>query len=351
MKLTPFLLFLALAAGCGQGSGTPGEGAGSKWGKKPGGAQEAVPVRTEKLGRGPIALRLLTTSTVDAVRRVEVVSKAAGIVKELLVVEGGTVEAGRVIARLDDDELALVKKKADVNLAKAKDDYEHTKTLLAEKYVSVDEFRKTEQAYQTAQLEVETATLALANATIKASITGTVTRLDVQKGKYLAMNAAFGEITDLGELECAIFVPERDLFRLHTDQPADVASETLGLKFEGKVKRVNAVIDRSSGTAKAYLSVQDPEGRLRPGMFVDVSIVLEPHDQALIVPKKALVFDEGRPGIFVKKGEEAKWSELELGFQEKDRAEVMKGAMEGDEVIVVGQNGLKDGTKVKVMAE
>jgi membrane fusion protein, multidrug efflux system len=327
-----------------------GEKGGGKWGKKAGPA-EAVPVKTEKLGRGPIALRLLTTSTVDPVRRVDMVSKASGIVKELLVVEGAQVAAEDVLARLDDAELALAQKKAEVSEKKATDDYEHMKTLLAEKYVSVDEFRKVEQTYQTARLELESAKLAVANAIVKAPISGTVTRLDLQKGKYIQANAAFGEITDLSELECVIYVPEKDIFRLRESQPADVSSESLESSFPAAVKRINPVIDRTSGTAKAYLSLKDPERRLRPGMFVDVSIVLEPHDKALLVPKRALVFDEGRPGVFVKKGEEAKWSELELGFQEKDIAEVMKGALEGDEVIVVGQSGLKDGTKVKVMAE
>ena len=328
-----------------------GEKGGGKWGKKSGAPVEAVPVKTEKLGRGPIALRLLTTSTIDPVRRVEMFSKATGIVKELLVAEGAVVAAEDVLARLDDAELALAKEKADVGERKAKDDYDHMKNLLAEKYVSVDEFRKAEQAWQTARLEVESAKLALANATVKAPISGTVTRLDLQKGKYITANGSFGEITDLSELECVIYVPEKDVFRLREKQPADVSSESLDARFVASVKRINPVIDRTSGTAKAYLSISDPEKRLRPGMFVDVSIVLEPHDKALLVPKRALVFDEGRPGVFVKKGEEAKWSELELGFQEKDIAEVVKGASEGDEVIVVGQSGLKDGTKVKVMAE
>ncbi|MEK7465800.1 MAG: efflux RND transporter periplasmic adaptor subunit [Planctomycetota bacterium] len=349
-RLLACLLTFSLATGCGSGDGT-GDKGGGKWGKKSGAPAEAVPVKTEKLGRGPIALRLLTTSTVDPVRRVEMVSKAAGIVKELLVVEGATVAAEAILARLEDESLALAKVKAEVSEKKAKDDYEHMKTLLAEKYVSVDEFRKAEQAWQTAKLEVDSANLALANATVKAPIAGTVTRLDLQLGKHIPANAVFGEITDLSELECVIYVPEKDVLRLKEEQPAEVSSESLEAQFRAAVKRINPVIDRASGTAKAFLSISDPEKRLRPGMFIDVSIVLEPHDKALLVPKRALVFDEGRPGVFMKKGEEAKWSELELGFQEKDIAEVVKGATEGDEVIVVGQSGLKDGTKVKVMAE
>lgn len=346
LVLLPLVL---LAPGCGQGGGE-GE-RGGRWGKKPGAPSEAVPVRTEKLGRGPIALRLLTTSTVDPVRRVDVVPKASGIVSELPVAEGSLVAAGAILARLDAEELALAHRKSEVAEKKTRDDYERMKNLLAENFVSVDEYRKAEQAWQTAKLEEEAAKLALDNTTIRAPIAGTVTRLDVQKGKHIQANAAFCEITDLAELECVIFVPERDLFRLRESQPADVSSETLEAKFAATVKRINPVIDRSSGTAKAYLALSDPERRLRPGMFVDVSIVLEPRDKALLVPKKALVFDEGRPGVFVKKGEEAKWSELELGFQEKDIAEVTRGASEGDEVIVVGQNGLKDGTKVKVLTE
>jgi membrane fusion protein (multidrug efflux system) len=350
MKRRLAFSLVVLAAGCGPGGGMGGK-EGGKWGRKGGAPAEAVPVKTEKLGRGPIALRLLTTSTVDPVRRVEVVPKASGLVKELPVAEGAVVAKGAVIARLDDAELALARDKAEVGEKKAKADHDHMKTLLAERHVSVDEFRKTEQAWETARLEAETARLALANATIVAPISGTITRLDLQQGRYLAANAACCEITDLAELEAVIHVPEKDLFRLREGQPADVSSETLGETFQAGVKRINPVIERTSGTARVHLELKDPARRLRPGMFVDVAIVLESHERALLAPKKALVFDEGRPGVFVRKGEEAKWSELELGFQEKDIAEVTKGAAEGDEIVVVGQNGLKDGTKVKVMSE
>lgn len=351
MKRALLALLLPLAAAsCGPaGGGPPG---GGKWGKKGGDAPaEAVPVKVEGLKRGLIAQKLLTTSTVDPVRRVDLVSKASGIVKEIAAAEGAVVKAGDVVARLDDDELALAVKKAEVNESKAKADYEHSATLLKEKFVSVDEFRKVEQAWRTAELEVESARLALANATIVAPIAGTVTRLDVQRGRYVTANAALGEITDLSELECVIHVPEKDALRLAEGQPAEIASESLKSVFPARVKRVNPVIDRTSGTAKAYLALEDASGRLKPGMFIDVSIVIEPHPDALLVPKKALVYDEGRPGVFVRKGDTVKWSELTLGFQEKDEAEVLKGAEAGDEVVMVGQSGLKDGAKIRVIVE
>ncbi|MBI2921452.1 MAG: efflux RND transporter periplasmic adaptor subunit [Planctomycetes bacterium] len=350
MKRALLALLLPLAAAsCGPAGGGPPEG---KWGKKGGDAPaEAVPVKVAGLKRGLIAQKLLTTATVDPVRRVDLVSKASGVVKEIAAPEGSAVKAGDVVARLDDEELALAVKKAEVNESKARADYEHSGTLLKEKFVSLDEFRKVEQAWRTAELEVESAGLALANATIKAPIAGTVTRLDVQKGRYVSANAALGEITDLSELECVIHVPEKDALRLAEGQPAEIASESLQAAFPAKVKRVNQVIDRTSGTAKAYLALEDASGRLRPGMFIDVSIVIEPHPDALLVPKKALVYDEGRPGVFVRKGESVKWSELTLGFQEKDEAEVLKGAELGDEVVMVGQSGLKDGAKIRVIVE
>ena len=341
------LLALALVS-CGPAGGGQ-EGGG--WGKKKNAPAEALPVRTEKLKRGLIALKLLTTSTVDPVRRVDLVSKAGGVVKEIVTPEGAAVKEGDVVAKLDDEELALARRKADVNASKARADYDHASNLLKEKFIAVDEFRKTEQAWKTAELELETATVALANATLHAPIGGTLTRLDIQKGRYVQPNTPLGEITDLTELEAVIFVPERDLMRLKEGQTAEVTSESLASAFPAQVKRVNPVVDRSSGTARAFLALTDPTGRLRPGMFIDVSIVLESRPDALLVPKKAMVYDEGRPGVFVLRDGAAKWCELELGFQEKDIAESAKGAAEGDDVIVVGQNGLKDGTKVKVLAE
>lgn len=346
-------LFAAAAlAGCGESGGASGSPGGGRWGgKKDGAPAEAVPVRTDTLRRGWIALRLQTTATVDPVRRVDLVPKGSGIVKTVPVVEGALVAAGDILATFDDAELLLARKKAEVNEAKTRSDLDQMKTLLEEKFVSLDEYRKAEQAWRTAQLELESTVLAVDHATFRAPIAGTVTKLDVQVGKYVTSNANLGEITDLSELECTIHVPEKDVLRLRQSQEAEVSSESLGSSFKSTVRRVNPVIDRGSGTARAVLTIADPDRALRPGMFVDVSIVLEPHPDALLVPKKALVYDEGRPGVFLKKGGEAKWLELELGFQEKDVAEVLKGASEGDEIVIVGQNGLKDGTRIRVMAD
>jgi membrane fusion protein (multidrug efflux system) len=344
------LLFLLSACSPGDGQGGR-NGWGKKWGDKPQGEPEAVPVRVQSLERGPISQKMLTTSTVDPVRRVDLVSKASGLVKERPVAEGDLVTAGHVIARLEDRELALALRKAEVNAAKTKADFEQMTDLLNQKIVSVDEYRKAEQAFATAQLEAETAKVALENAVLIAPIAGTLTKLDVQVGKHIAANAVLGEITDLTELECTIHVPERDVLRLAEGQPAEVASESLKNAFPARVKRVNPVIDRASGTARAILALDDATGKLKPGMFVDVSIVIETHPTALLVPKRALVWDEGRPGVFVAKGGAASWRELTLGFQERDVAEVLKGAEADEPVIVVGQNGLKEGTKIRVLGE
>jgi membrane fusion protein (multidrug efflux system) len=349
MQKSLFLLLPLLVAGCDAGGGPPEKGDG-KWGRKKG-EEEAVPVKVEKLGRGLISQRLLTTTTVEAVHRIDLVARAGGPVQEIFAAEGGLVEAGKPVARLDDEGLRLAEKKADVNASKARADFEHMETLLKDKFVSLDEFRKAEQAWKTAQLELETAQLAVRNATILAPIGGTLTKFELQMGRHVASGAVIGEITDLRTLECVIFVPERDVLKLTVGQPATVASDSLKAEFGATVKRVGAVVDRTSGTSKAWLEVKDPGAVLRPGMFVDVAIVIEPHPDALLVPKKALVFDEGKPGVFVRTAETVKWSALTLGFQEKDVAEVLEGAKDGDEVVVVGQNGLKDGAKIKVLTE
>jgi membrane fusion protein (multidrug efflux system) len=133
-------------------------------------------------------------------------------------------------------------------------------------------------------------------------------------------------------------------------QPARVTTDFLpDESFEARVLRISPVVDPGSGTFKVALAVSDDGLRLRPGMFITAHIVTATHADAVLVPKRAVVYDDGLPHVFVVRDSTATRRQLEVGFEDGEHLEVLNGTTRGDMVVVVGQNGLKDQAKVRII--
>ena len=121
-------------------------------------------------------------------------------------------------------------------------------------------------------------------------------------------------------------------------------------RFTGWLKRVSPVIDPASGTFKATIGVKNLNNTLRAGMFVNAFIVTDVHEDAILIPKTALVYENEAMSVFVVKDSIAHKITLDVGFEDHEKIEALNDIAEGDKVIVVGQAGLKDQTKVKIVS-
>ena len=98
---------------------------------------------------------------------------------------------------------------------------------------------------------------------------------------------------------------------------------------------------------KVTVGLDRREG-LRPGMFANVQIVLDTHENAIALSKKALVFEDELPHVFVVTDGTAEKRRLELGYQDAQRVEITSGVEPGEAVVLVGQSALKDGSAVEI---
>ena len=119
--------------------------------------------------------------------------------------------------------------------------------------------------------------------------------------------------------------------------------------FEGKIKRISPVVDPTSGTIKVTIDLSESRSELVPGLFIRVKIVLDTHDLALIIPKRALLKEEERAYVFVAKDGVVAKTELATGFSDSERLEVLGGLALGDLVVVDGQSRLGDGMSVRII--
>ena len=159
-------------------------------------------------------------------------------------------------------------------------------------------------------------------------------------------------VVNTEEIIAVIHVPEKEIGRIVRGQEAFIMSDHLpGHQFTGKVKRVSPVVDPASGTFKVTIGIRNKSNDLRPGMFINVHVITETHLDAVLVPKTAIVYENESMNVFVVRDSVAHKTELKHGFQNYEFVESLEGLKPNDKIIVVGQSGLKDKTKVKVVSE
>ncbi len=357
LRFFPLALLLSLTLaftscskkdGTGRDGGAQGQrGSGTMGGSD--GMAGGVPVQVATVERADISTFLLNTTTLEAEREVEVLAKVSGQVSKLLVEEGDAVRAGQVLAQLDEQELLLQLRESEIRAQTAKANFERTKNMFEKNLVSKENLEDVRYQYESAQAAYETAKLKVDYTDIRSPIAGVVTSRLIELGQRVNLNQAVFRVADFDPLRAIIHVPERDMRQVRVGQQAKIAAEALpGNEFTGKVRMISPIVDPTSGTMKVTIDINDRTGLLKPGMFVTTFIITETHANALVIPKKALVLESDADQVYVYDNGVARKATLQLGFQESDRVEVLSGLNEGEQVVTVGQEGLREGLPIRI---
>ena len=238
-----------------------------------------------------------------------------------------------------------------MNLSHLEGAFGRTQEMFKRKLISTQEYEDKLYELEQARLRQERARLALDHTEIRAPFSGVLTTRDVQVGARVAPGTKLFDLVKLDDMIARVHVPGRYLRQVRTGQAATVASDFLeGMAFEGFVKRISPVVDPRSGTFKVTVGVRDRWEHLRPGIFVTVQVVTDTHTDAVLVPKAAVVYDGSDRYVFVVQDSTARRVRLDAGYENAEFVESLAEVAVDAAVIVVGQKGLKDEARVKVVS-
>ena len=325
------------------GPGTPGDGSG--------GSVASVPVEVAPAARRGISSFIETNGVLEAENEVDLVARVAAPVVALEVEEGDAVEKGQVLARLDEVDLRAQLEISRVELGESRVARERADLLKQNDLISPEEYEQIVSRHEMAGARYQASEILLDYTWIRAPFAGLIVRRYVNFAEHVAVNAPLFRLSNFQPLLCPIQIPERDLAKVRVGQSASLTVEPWpGERFLARVLRISPVVQATTGTVKVTLEV-DGGARLRPGMFARVFIKVATHDDTLVIPKAALSLESIGETVYIVDGDVARRREVVIGFREGDHIEVIDGLTEGDPVIVVGQDGLSDGTPVRVLSE
>ena len=311
---------------------------------------EAVPVEIAHTHIGEISSYLLFNSTIETEAAVEIYPQISGMVERVAVEEGDRVEVGDTLLHIEDDQLRIADREARVNLDYQQTSYQRTEEMFKRKLISDQEFETKKYELAQARLRCERAQLELEHAAILAPFSGMITGRNVQVGARVGSGSKLYDLIKLDDMIARVFVPGQYLTAIRNQQRASITSEFLPDKFfKGWVKRISPVVDPRSGTFKVTVGLRDRFEYLRPGLSVSVQIITDTHQEAVLIPKQAVVYDGGDKYVFAVRDTIAEKVQLVQGFENADFIEALAGVDPGTPIIIVGQNGLKDQARVRVI--
>jgi RND family efflux transporter MFP subunit len=316
-----------------------------------------------------------------------VVPKISGRIRELFVDIGDRLTRGQLVALLEDEEYQqqVIQAEADLGVAKAnleeamsarelaKKEIERAKTLHEKGILSDAELEAAQSAFSTRearskvtqaqianqQAALETAKVRLSYTRIRAAWeTGGDVRFVgerfVNPGAMLSSNTPLLSVIELQPITAVIHVTEKDYFRLRTEQPVLLTSGAYpGREFHGVVARVAPILKETSREARVEVNVENADGALKPGMFVNARIEFVSRADATVVPTSAIVNRGALQGLFLADLETKKavFQPATVGIIEGDRAEILEPAALTGYVITLGHHLLENGTALLLPAD
>jgi len=330
----------------------PGGAKGPESSEKP--EEPVTPVEVQVVERGAIESVIKANSELEAESKVQIFSRTANYVAELLVEEGDLVAEGDILLRLENDAQTTAYNRAKVRLETLERDYKRQKALFEEELISDQAFADFETQLKEQRLAFDDAERELAFTEVVAMISGTVSERMVNLGDNVTVGQHLFTIVDFDSMVARVFLPETDLSRIELAQSARLSAPALGNRmFSAFVKRIAPIVDPQTGLVKVTLGLREIGG-LRPGNFVNAEIITDTNPGAILVPKAALVYDGEQTYVFRLKSD-SKPSErriervrVEARLEDKENLEPVEGIDVGDQLVVAGKIGLTDDSRVRL---
>ena len=277
-------------------------------------------------------------------------SEIAGRVKEIGFVEGAPVRQGQPLIRLND---AIARAELDQAVARrelSRSNYDRARALNNRGHSSAQTLDIAREEVRVNEASVELAEARLAKTVIDAPFDGVVGLTTVSVGDYIEAGDDIVNLEKISPLKVDFRVPERYLRVIQVGRKVEVALDALpGEAHEGEVYAIDPRIRAEDRSVAVRARLPNPEGRLRPGLFARVRLIVDRRTQAIVIPEEALVPRGDRRYVYKIVADKAELAEIQIGLRETGRVEIVSGLAAGDVIVTAGQAKVRPGSTLRIV--
>jgi RND family efflux transporter MFP subunit len=329
-------------------------------------------------------------ATLEAYQQGVVTSKISAKVISVAIENGKYVNAGDIIATLDNQDIQnsinsaqaqlqviqqqlnssqVSLQKLQINLDDAQRTYNRQKTLFDGKAISQTDFEAAEKAlnnakadYNTGEASIETAKANLeaqnvsiakyqsdlANTVLKAPISGVISDKALSVGQMVSAGGALAKVNDVSSVYATIQVPQEKISSIKTGQAATVKIEGNDKAYDGTIQNIEALADTTTRVFNCKIKIDNSDKSLYPGVYAKAELSSSEKIQIITVPINALVGTEGNYSVFINDNGKAKKEKVKIGETDDNNVEIDDGVKDGDQIICSNTGTLQDGDTIDV---
>lgn len=341
--LIGFVKFMQIRAAIAQGA---------SWQPPP----EAVTTAVAERALWPSTLSAI--GTVVAVHGVTVSADLPGIVERIAFESGRAVRSGQVLVQLDtrQEQAQLAAAKAQLDLDGLT--FDRARGLLDRGVISQAEFDRAQAQLKQSQAKVGEIQATIERKIIRAPFSGVAGIRQVNLGQFLAGGDPVVPVQSLDPVYVNFDLPQQNVGELRVGSEVQVAAESIAVsKPRGRITALNSVVDPTTRNVQVQATFENPRAHLRPGMFVEVQVVLGAENPVISLPASAISYAPYGNSVFVvgnmkdPKGRSYRGVEqrfVKIGGGRGDQIAILTGVKPGDEVVTSGVFKLRNGAAVLV---
>ena len=325
-----------------------------------------ISVAVATVAEQPWQMRLPTVGTLKALQGVNLSLEIAGTVKDLMFESGQKVKAGHPLLQLDSAVESALLETAQADLGLAQLDFGRGSQLVDSRAISKGEFDRLSAQLQKNKATVNQLKASLAKKRILAPFSGTIGIRQVDVGDYLASGTMIATLQDLSSLYVDFFLPEQSVPKIALGQPVQViVSAYPSENFAGTISAINPKVENSTRNILVRATLANPDGKLLPGMFASLQVLLPDPQPHIVVPESAITYTLYGNSLYVvgqKKAEDGSVEKddqgqpvliaerrfIETGERRDGWVMINKGVQTGEQVVTAGQLKLDNGAHIAI---
>lgn len=317
-------------------------------------------------GERPWQSRLPSVGSLKALQGVNLSLEVAGTVKDLQFESGQQVKAGQPLLTLDSAVESALLETAQADLGLAQLDFGRGSQLVGSQAISKGEYDRLSAQLQKNKATVNQLKAALAKKRILAPFAGTIGIRQVDIGDFLASGTVIATLQDLSSLYVDFYIPEQSVPKIRLGQTVELSVAAFpGESFPGSISAINPKVENSTRNVLVRATLANPGGRLLPGMFADLQVLLPDPQLKVVVPESTLTYSLYGNSVYVVTQKKAADGSLEkdpkgqpllvaerrfvdTGEHRGGLVMINKGVKKGEQVVSAGQIKLDNGADISI---
>jgi membrane fusion protein (multidrug efflux system) len=308
--------------------------------------RQSIPfVKVEAPTRETVKYTLQYTGNIVPNQQAGVFAKVTGNLDRVFVDMGTAVRSGQVLALIDTTELFQQFSQASATYENARTNHVRSKDLFEQNLVSKQDLDNADATMKVAKANRDNAATRLNYARITAPFSGFITKRFLDPGAVVtANNATLFTLMDIDQMKVIISVREKDIPLIAFGRKAVITVDAFpGKEFNGSITRFSEAVDLSTRTMEVEIDIPNPNHVLKPGMFANVLLVVDVHQNAITIPTQAILKDDKGNFVYVAAADTARRIRVTIGAEQEPRTEILAGLKGNETVITTGQQLVKDG--------